>query len=38
VQPKEILSCSIYGETEIEDIRHKVNLNNLGIKSEEDIL
>ena len=37
VQPKEILSCSIYGETEIEDIRHKVNLNNLGIKSEEDI-
>ena len=37
VQPKEILSCPIYGQTEIEDIRYKVNLNNLGIQSEEDV-
>ena len=37
VQPKEILSCPIYGQTEIEDIRFKVNLNNLGIQSEEDV-
>ena len=37
VQPKEILHCPIYGQTEIEDLRFKVNLNNLGIQSEEDI-
>ncbi|MCK9416127.1 hypothetical protein M0Q97_05665 [Candidatus Dojkabacteria bacterium] len=37
VQPKEILSCSVYGQTEIEDIRFKVNLNNLGIQSENDV-
>ena len=37
VQPKEILSCPIYGQTEIEDIRYKVNLNNVGIQSEEDV-
>jgi hypothetical protein len=36
VQPKEILSCVIYGQTEIEDLRYKVNLNNLGIQLEED--
>lgn len=36
VQPKEILSCSIYGQTEIEDIRYKVNLNNLGVQLEDD--
>jgi hypothetical protein len=37
VQPKEILSCILYGQTEIEDIRFKVNLNNLGVQSEDDI-
>jgi hypothetical protein len=37
VQPKEILSCPVYGQTEIEDIRYKVNLNNLGVQSEEDV-
>ena len=37
VQPKQILYCPIYGQTEIEDIRYKVNLNNLGIQSEEDV-
>ena len=37
VQPKEILSCSIYGQTEIEDIRYKINLNNLGVQSEDDV-
>ncbi len=37
VQPKDILYCPIYGETEIEDIRYKVNLNNLGIRSEDDV-
>lgn len=37
VQPKEILSCPMYGQTEIEDIRYKVNLNNIGVQSEDDI-
>lgn len=37
VQPENILSCIFYGQTEIEDIRYKINLNNLGIKSEDDI-
>lgn len=37
VQPKEVLYCPIYGQTEIEDIRYKVNLNNVGIQSEEDV-
>ena len=37
VQPKEILYCSIYGQTEIEDIRYKVNLNNLGVQLEDDV-
>jgi len=37
VQPKEILSCVLYGQTEIEDIRFKVNLNNLGVQLEDDI-
>ena len=37
VQPKEILSCPLYGQTEIEDIRYKVNLNNLGVQSEDDV-
>lgn len=37
VQPKEILSCSIYGQTEIEDIRYKVNLNNVGVQLEDDV-
>lgn len=36
VQPKEILSCSIFGQTEIEDIRYKVNLNNVGVQLEDD--
>ena len=29
--------CPIYGQTEIEDVRYKVNLNNLGVQSEEDV-
>jgi hypothetical protein len=37
VQPKEILTCPIYGQTEIEDIRYKVNLNNVGVQSEDDV-
>jgi len=37
VQPKDILYCPMYGQTEIEDIRYKVNLNNLGVQSEEDV-
>lgn len=37
IQPKEVLSCINYGQTEIEDIRYKVNLNNVGVKSEEDV-
>ncbi len=37
VQPKEILSCPLYGQTEIEDIRYKVNLNNVGVQSEDDV-
>lgn len=37
VQPKELLSCPIYGQTEIEDVRFKVNLNNIGVQSEDDI-
>jgi len=37
VQPREILYCPIYGQTEVEDIRYKVNLNNLGIQSEDDV-
>ena len=37
VQPVEILHCPMYGQTEIEDIRFKVNLNNLGVQSEDDV-
>ena len=37
VQPKEILSCPMYGQTEIEDIRYKVNLNNVGVQLEDDV-
>ena len=37
VQPKEILNCVFYGQTEIEDIRFKVNLNNVGVQLEEDV-
>ena len=37
VQPKEILSCSMYGQTEIEDIRFKVNLNDIGVQLEDDV-
>ena len=37
VEPKEILYCPIYGQTEIEDIRFKVNLNNVGVQSEDDV-
>ncbi len=37
VQPIEILSCPMYGQTEIEDIRYKVNLNNVGVQSEDDV-
>ena len=36
VEPKEILSCPIYGETEIEDLRYKINLNNLGVQLNDD--
>jgi len=37
IQPIEVLSCPLYGQTEIEDLRYKVNLNNLGIRSEDDV-
>lgn len=37
ILPQELLNCVLYGQTEIEDIRLKVNLNNLGVQSEEDI-
>jgi hypothetical protein len=37
VQPTEVLYCPLYGQTENEDIRYKVNLNNLGVQSEEDV-
>ena len=37
IQPKEILSCVLYGQTEIEDIRFKVNLNNVGVQLEDDV-
>ena len=37
VQPSDVLYCPIYGQTENEDIRYKVNLNNLGIQSEDDV-
>jgi hypothetical protein len=36
VQPKKVLTCPIYGQTEIEDIRYKVNLNNVGVQLEDD--
>ena len=36
IQPKEILSCILYGQTEIEDTRFKVNLNNVGVQLEDD--
>lgn len=31
VQPKELLRCKVYGQTEIEDERIDINLRNLGI-------
>ena len=37
IQPKEVLSCVLYGQTEIEDVRFKVNLNNLGVQLEDDV-
>jgi len=37
VQPTTILKLSIYGETEIEDERFRIGLNNLGIQLNEDI-
>ena len=37
VQPKIILTCPLYGQTEIEDVRYKVNLNNVGIQLEDDV-
>jgi hypothetical protein len=37
VQPKTILRCPIYGQTEVEDIRLNINLKNLGIDIGEDI-
>jgi hypothetical protein len=36
VQPKEIGRFSVYGQTEIEDIRFKVNLNNVGVQISDD--
>jgi len=36
VQPKEIGIFSIYGQTEIEDVRFKVNLNNVGVQISDD--
>jgi hypothetical protein len=36
VQPKPILKLSIYGETEIEDERFRIVLNNLGIQINEE--
>jgi len=37
VQPKIILECSVYGETEIEDERFEINLRNLGIDIDKTI-
>ena len=37
VQPTEVLTCPMYGQTEIEDIRYKVNLNNMGVQLEDDV-
>lgn len=34
VQPKTLLECPLYGQTEIEDERFAVNLQNLGIEIE----
>lgn len=36
VQPKEIARFSIYGQTEIEDVRFKINLNNIGVQISDD--
>ena len=36
VQPKEISRFSIYGQTEIEDVRFKINLNNVGVQISDD--
>lgn len=36
IQPKELLSCILYAQTEIEDTRFKVNLNNVGVQLEDD--
>jgi len=36
VQPKEIARFSVYGQTEIEDVRFKVNLNNVGVQISDD--
>ncbi len=36
VQPKEIARFSVYGQTETEDVRFKVNLNNLGVQISDD--
>lgn len=37
VQPKEIATFSIYGQTEIEDVRFKINLNNVGVNIGDDV-
>lgn len=37
VEPKNILKLNVYGETEIEDERFKINLNNLGITLNYDV-
>jgi hypothetical protein len=37
VEPKELLRCQFFGESEIEDERFEVNLRNLGIRIDEEI-
>lgn len=36
VQPKQIAQFSVYGQTEIEDVRFKINLNNVGVQISDD--
>jgi hypothetical protein len=37
-KPRTLLKISIYGESENEDERFKINLNNLGVKVDEDVM
>lgn len=36
VLPKEIANVSVYGQTEVEDVRFKINLNNVGVQISDD--